>query len=67
MLQANSYNVELEAPARWQDAMDAATVRLLSKQRHYDQISDYQAPSLQASQRHTQPLSEQQQQQAAQA
>ena len=49
-LQANTYNVELSCPGKLEEAMDKLEVRLLSTKRHYEELAEYQAPSLASTQ-----------------
>jgi hypothetical protein len=44
--QANVYNVEISCPGKLEEAMDQMALRLLSTKRHYDELAEYQAPSL---------------------
>ncbi|XP_076450390.1 condensin-2 complex subunit H2-like [Babylonia areolata] len=43
---ANNYNVELSCPGTLEEGMDRLEVQLLSTKRHYEELADYQAPSL---------------------
>ncbi|XP_025087697.1 condensin-2 complex subunit H2-like [Pomacea canaliculata] len=43
---ANTYNVELSCPGYFEEAMDRLEIRLLSHKRHYEELAEYQAPSL---------------------
>lgn len=45
---ANVYNVDLTCPGQLAEGMDKLQVRLLSKKRHYEELAEYQAPSLAA-------------------
>ncbi|KAL8577733.1 hypothetical protein ACOMHN_065550 [Nucella lapillus] len=47
---ANNYNVELSCPGTLEDAMDRLEIRLLSTKRHYEELADYQVPSLASTQ-----------------
>ena len=49
-LQANTYNVELSCPGKLDEAMDKLEVRVLSTKRHYEELAEYQAPSLASAQ-----------------
>lgn len=46
VVQANTYNVELSCPGYFEEAMDRLEIRLLSHKRHYEELAEYQAPSL---------------------
>ena len=46
-LQANTYNIEIGSEGVLESGMDTMTVKLLSTKRHFEELEEYRAPSLQ--------------------
>ena len=45
--QANNYNVEIRSDGTLDEGMDTMALRLLSSKRHFEELEEYRAPSLQ--------------------
>ena len=47
ILQANNYNVEISSDPKLEERIDTMSLKLLSTKRQFQELLDYQAPSLQ--------------------
>ena len=45
--QANNYNVEIRSDGTLDEGMDTMALKLLSSKRHFEELEEYRAPSLQ--------------------
>ena len=45
--QANNYNVEVISDGSLDEGMDTMALKLLSKRRHFEELEEYRAPSIQ--------------------